>query len=84
MIFSEVFQVVKENIVEVLPYLAGKEISIQSSLKDLGANSIDRVEIATLSMEQLNVKIPPMEFGNVTNLEGLVKLLHEKVNGTAW
>ena len=83
MTINEVFQVVKENIVEVLPYLAGKEIEIQSSLKDLGANSIDRVEIATLSMEHLNVKIPPMEFAKVTNLEGLVKLLLGKVNGTA-
>jgi polyketide biosynthesis acyl carrier protein len=79
---QDVFHTVKENIYEVLPYLKGKEIAIESSLKDLGANSIDRVEIVTMSMENLNVKIPPTEFGNVNNIEGLVNLLLEKVNGS--
>lgn len=79
---EDVFQVVKKNIFEVLPFLSGKEIHIENNLKDLGANSIDRVEIVTLSMEHVNVKIPPNEFGDVKNLEGLVNLLYEKVNGS--
>ncbi|MGD2092433.1 MAG: acyl carrier protein [Candidatus Aminicenantes bacterium] len=78
---QDVFQAVKTNIYEVLPYLVGKEIAIESSLKDLGANSIDRMEIVTMSMENLHVKIPPGEFSDVKNLEGLVNLLLEKVNG---
>ena len=79
---QDVFQVVRKNIFEVLPFLSGKEIRIENNLKDLGANSIDRVEIVTLSMEDLNVKIPPTDFANVKNLEGLVNLLYEKVNGS--
>jgi polyketide biosynthesis acyl carrier protein len=79
---QDVFQVVKKNIFEVLPFLSGKEIHIENNLKDFGANSIDRVEIVTLSMEDLNVKIPPIEFGDVKNLEGLVNLLYEKANGS--
>ena len=79
---EDVFQVVKKNIFEVLPFLSDKDIYIENNLKDLGANSIDRVEIATLSMEDLNVKIPPIEFGDVKNLEGLVNLLYEKANGS--
>jgi polyketide biosynthesis acyl carrier protein len=79
---QDVFQAVKKNIYEVLPYLVGKEIAIENSLKDLGANSIDRMEIVTLSMENLDVKIPPNEFGEVKDIEGLVNLLHEKVNGS--
>ncbi len=83
MLKESVCQIVKENIVEVLPYLAGKEISIEASLKDLGANSIDRMEIVTMSMERLKVKIPPVELKEVNNLAGLVGLLFEKVNGCA-
>ncbi|MGD2087053.1 MAG: acyl carrier protein [Candidatus Aminicenantes bacterium] len=83
MLKEGVFQIVKENIIEVLPYLANKEISIQASLKDLGANSIDRMEIVTMSMERLNVKVPVGEFKEVHNLAGLVGLLFEKVNGCA-
>ncbi|MBT3879749.1 MAG: acyl carrier protein [Candidatus Scalindua sp.] len=81
MTLEEVFQVVKKNIYDILPFLAGKEIVIESSLKDLGANSIDRMEIVTLSMESLNVKIPPNEFADVNDIKGLVNLLQEKVNG---
>ena len=79
---EDVFQVVKKNIFEVLPFLSGKDIRIENNLKDLGANSIDRVEIVTLSMEDLKVKIPPTEFGDVKNLETLVDLLLQKVNGS--
>ncbi len=77
---EEVFHIVKENIFEVLPFLSGKELAIESSLKDLGANSIDRTEIVTLSMEALNIRIPPADFANVKNIEDLVNLLYEKVS----
>lgn len=76
--YDEIFQIVKKNIVMVLPYLAGKEISIEKSLKDLGANSIDRAEVVTLSIEDLGIKIPMVEFGKVSNIRGMVDLLYEK------
>jgi polyketide biosynthesis acyl carrier protein len=76
--YDEIFQLVKKNIVTVLPYLAGKEIPIEKSLKDLGANSIDRAEVVTLSIEDLGIKIPMVEFGKVNNIKGMVDILHEK------
>lgn len=80
--YNEVFQIVKTNIVEVLPFLAGKEIPIEKSLKDLGANSIDRAEVVTLSIEALGIKVPMVEFANINNIRGLVDLLYEKTNGS--
>lgn len=79
---DDVFTVVKKNIFEVLPFLSGKEIAIENSLKNLGANSIDRMEIVTMSMEHFNVMIPPTEFAAVKNIEGLVSVLYEKVKAS--
>lgn len=72
---EHVFEVVKNIIVEVLPDVELDQISIEKSLKDLGANSIDRMEIVTMSMEELDLKIPLMSFAQVGNIEGMVDVL---------
>ncbi len=76
---NDVFQTVVKNILEILPDLSLEQISIEKRLKDLGANSIDRMEVVTMSMEDLGVKIPLVEFGQVTNIEELVGVLHANI-----
>ena len=70
-----IFEVVKANVLKVLPELRGEEITPDKSLVELGANSIDRVEVSMYSMEALNLKIPRLEFHGIRNLAGLVDLL---------
>ena len=74
---EKVYEVVKNVIMEVIPDLKPEMISIDKSLKELGANSIDRMEVVTLSMEALQVKLPLMSFAAVSNIEGLVDVLFE-------
>ena len=76
---DEVFEVVKRNILEILPDVAPDTVSLDRSLVDLGANSVDRMEVVTLSMEALDLKIPLMSFARVDNIEGLVAVLFEHV-----
>lgn len=75
---AETFEVVKKVILEILPFLSASDVSVDRSLKDLGANSIDRMEVVTQSMEELGLKIPMVEFGKVQNIKGLVGLLHAR------
>ncbi|WP_046744434.1 acyl carrier protein [Kordia zhangzhouensis] len=77
---EEVYNVVQETIMDVLPDVEKENIAIEKQLKDIGANSIDRMEIVTMSMRELNIKIPLMSFAGVNNIEGLVNVLHENVN----
>lgn len=77
---AEVFEVVKKNIRDVLFALEGQEIPLTASLKELGANSIDRADIAVQCVEDLQIKIPMIEFAGVQNIAGLVLLLTNKVN----
>lgn len=74
---EKVYEVVRNVIMEVIPDLTPEMISIEKSLKELGANSIDRVEVVTLSMEALQLKLPLMSFAAVNNIEGLVEVLAE-------
>jgi polyketide biosynthesis acyl carrier protein len=64
--------------VKVLPELDPSSILKERTLSELGANSIDRMEIVIKSMETLKVRVPPQELAQVRNIEGLVRLLHAK------
>jgi len=77
---EQVYEVVRKVIIRVLPDLDPDMISIEKRLKDLGANSIDRMEVVTMSMEELGLKIPLMSFAQVSNIEGLVDVLTENYN----
>lgn len=77
---EEIFEIVKNSIVEVLEDIDESLISTEVSLKQLGANSIDRVDILIMSMEKLNLKIKMMEFSEITNIGGIVDLLYTKLN----
>jgi len=74
---KHVYEVVKSVITEVLPDIEPELIALEKSLRDLGANSIDRMEVVTMSMQELGVKIPLISFAQVANIEGLVDVLTE-------
>lgn len=76
----EIFEILKQNIQYFLPDISEELITIEESLKNLGANSIDRMEIITKTMEDLQVKFPLVELGKLTNIEGLIDFLYEKVS----
>jgi polyketide biosynthesis acyl carrier protein len=76
---EHVYEVVKQVILEVLPDLRPELISIEKQLKDLGANSVDRMEVVTTSMEKLGLKIPLMSFARASNIESLVDVLTENM-----
>ncbi len=75
---ADVFAVVTEQILEVLPDLDPSLIREDRSLKDLGANSIDRADITLQTMERLGVRFPLAELAGVSNLRGLVDVLVAK------
>jgi len=75
---AEIFEVVKRNALEILD-VAPETITIGKSLTDLGANSVDRMEIVTSSMEDLKIKIPFMSFAGAANIEDLVDILRSNI-----
>ncbi len=74
---EEIRGVVLRNLVDSVESLSGKEIDTSLSMKDLGANSLDIVEIVSSSMRELRVKVPRSELAKLTNVDQLVDLLYE-------
>jgi polyketide biosynthesis acyl carrier protein len=75
---AEIFEIVKKNALEILD-VAPDTVTIGKSLTDLGANSVDRVEIVTMTMEDLGLKIPFMSFAGAGNIEDLVEILRSNI-----
>ncbi|HEU5333222.1 MAG TPA: phosphopantetheine-binding protein [Actinocrinis sp.] len=72
---QDVFEVVRRNTLEVLPEVRADLVRIDGTLTDLGANSIDRADIVTMSMEALGITVPIREFQAVRDIQSLVDLL---------
>lgn len=80
---DEIFQIIKENIIEIIPELSDRKIHPEDSLKMLGANSVDRAEILIKSMASLKVKAPLIEFAQAKNINDLSEILAKYVNLTS-
>lgn len=77
---EEIFEVIKRNTVKVLINIDPGHIMLEKTLKEVGANSMDRAEIAHYSMEELNLKVPAAELWGGKNIADLVDLFHGKMN----
>ena len=71
-----VLQVVLKNFRRHVEGLEGRDLDPGRSMLDLGASSLDVVEIVSDSMRELQVRVPRTELAGLKNINGLVDLLH--------
>ena len=74
---EQIFEVVKNHIVDTLEDVDESKIDATKSMKELGANSLDIVEIVSCSMRELKVKVPRSELAKLANIQELVDLLYQ-------
>lgn len=74
---DHVFAVVKKHLMQTVDGLDEAQITRDKSMKALGANSLDIVEIVSVSMRELKVKVPRSELSKLTDIGGLVDLLFD-------
>jgi polyketide biosynthesis acyl carrier protein len=78
---DEVFAVLKKYIMEQLEdEVEESDIVINKSMLDLGANSLDIVEIVSNTMRELKIKIPRDELAKINTMDGLVQKMTDFVN----
>ena len=80
---ESILECVKRNMVDTIEELEGVEIDPAKSMKDLGANSLDIVEVVSCSMRELKVKVPRSQLKNLQNINELVDMLHQVVQEKA-
>lgn len=76
---EEVVSVVRKHLADVVGDLTPSDIDTSRSMKDLGATSLDIVEVVSLTMRELKVKVPRSELSKLTNMDGLVDLLYASI-----
>ncbi|WLQ38954.1 acyl carrier protein [Streptomyces laculatispora] len=73
-----VFDLIVDHIREVIPELEDHRFEPSDSLRDLGANSIDRAEVIIMTLDSLSVRIPLVELADAKNIGELADLIHDK------
>jgi acyl carrier protein len=76
---QDILDVVKKHMAEVIDGVNADAVDPTRSMKELGANSLDIVEVVSCSMRELRVKVPRSELSKLTTINGLVDLLHDTV-----
>jgi acyl carrier protein len=79
---DEVKAVVLKHLANAVDGLDTASVDTQKTMKDYGANSLDIVEVVSGAMRELRVKVPRTELNKLSNIDGLVGLLHDIHSGT--
>lgn len=74
---DQIFAVVRSNIVNILDEVSADAISEDVSMRDLGADSLQIVEVVSRSMKELKLKVPRTELSRAANLRELVDLFEK-------
>lgn len=74
-----VLEIVKKHICDVSEDLTAAQIDPDKSMRDMGINSLDMVEVVSCAMRELKVKVPRSELSKLTNVNGLVDMLYAAV-----
>src|SRR5438105_2334113 len=75
---EDIFEVIIHHVREVLPGLADHSFRFTDSLRELGANSVDRSEIIAMTLESLFLNIRLVEVARAQNIGELAVILHQK------
>ncbi|MGE0432499.1 MAG: phosphopantetheine-binding protein [Planctomycetota bacterium] len=71
---DEIMKVVIDNLKDNLEDIEDENIDPSKSMKELGANSLDIVEVVSCSMRELKIKVPRSELADISNVNELVDL----------
>ena len=74
---NEIMEVVLKHIRRNVIGLDGKAIDTSRSMLEMGASSLDVVEIVSASMRELKIKIARTRLAGLNNIDELVDLFHE-------
>lgn len=75
---QQVFELIVKNTREVVFELEEHQFNQNDSLKDLGANSIDRSEIIMMTLEDMEINMPMIELAKAENMGHLATIIHDK------
>ncbi len=73
----EILKMLVKNLKQVVPDVDESKIDVKKSMMEVGANSLDVVDVVSTTMRELKVKIPRESLGKLKNVGDLVDALHD-------
>ncbi|MCB2360142.1 acyl carrier protein [Clostridium estertheticum] len=74
-----ILNIIISNTCEVIPELEGHSFKPEDKLGDLGANSLDRAEIVSMTVETLDLEVRRVDLAKTNNIGELAEVLYEKL-----
>lgn len=75
---EEMETIIRENLIEIMPELEGEDFKNDEKFSKLGANSLDRGELITLTLEKIELEVSRIEFVEATTIGELADLMVSK------
>lgn len=75
---GELLAVVLESVREILPTVEPHRLRPEFHLRDLGADSVDRVEIIATVLDRLGLNEPLASFSDLSDIDDMVDLLYRR------
>ncbi|MDN7675146.1 acyl carrier protein [Burkholderia oklahomensis] len=72
---QRILELIAKHAREVVPGLEGHVFAPGDSLRELGANSIDRVDIIVMTLEALSLDVPLAAMANARNIGELAGII---------
>ncbi len=76
---DDIFAVIKKHLIDICPDIDEGKVTPNVSMKDLGASSLDMVEVVSCSMRELGVRVPRQELSSINDIQGLADLLQTAI-----
>lgn len=77
---TDLLDLIAQHTRDILPGLDAHQFAASDRLVDLGANSVDRAEIAMLVQESLGLSVSRVELFGPKNIGDLADLFLQKLN----
>lgn len=78
---EDILQLIIQHARDVLPSLEGRDLAPTDSLRELGANSMDRSEIVMMTLEAIDMDMPLADTIKASNIGELAQLLADRKAG---
>ncbi|MEU7423499.1 phosphopantetheine-binding protein [Streptomyces sp. NPDC040750] len=76
---ERVLEVLRRTTLEIVPEIDPDRFTPDRTLSDLGCNSIDRADIVTLTMEELDIVVPVHEFHQGLDIGTLAAIMRKQL-----
>lgn len=75
---QRIFDVIVSHAKEVVPRLHEHRFEPTDSLRELGANSVDRADIIVMTLETLGLRVPLATMARAQTIGELADIIHER------